>query len=89
MVCDEGSSSTLQIVDITDLPNSVNVVYDSNVLFTKSIISLLIQQQNYMLVLQIQLWMYIVKFTNKPYIDLPYNDVGHVHDAFVRNDLSS
>ena len=35
MVCDEGSSSTLQIVDITDLPNSVNVVYDSNVLFTK------------------------------------------------------
>ena len=35
-VCDEGSSSTLQIIDISDLPSSINTVYDSNILFTKS-----------------------------------------------------
>jgi len=34
-VADEGDpNSTLQIIDITDLPNSVNVVYDSNDLFS-------------------------------------------------------
>ena len=36
VVCDEGSSSTLQIIDVSNLPNSVNTVYDSNQLFTKS-----------------------------------------------------
>ncbi|MEC8852932.1 MAG: hypothetical protein VYD33_00665, partial [Bacteroidota bacterium] len=36
IVCDEGDSSTLQIIDMSSLPNSVSVVYDSNVLFTKS-----------------------------------------------------
>ena len=36
IVCDEGSSSTLQIVDISNLPNSINTVYDSNSLFTKA-----------------------------------------------------
>jgi choice-of-anchor B domain-containing protein len=29
-VCDESQSSTLQVIDISDLPNSTNVVYDSN-----------------------------------------------------------
>ena len=34
IVCDEGwSTSTLQIVDISNLPTSVNVVYDSDSLF--------------------------------------------------------
>ena len=36
IVCDEGSSSTLQIIDITNLPNSVNTVYDSDILFTRA-----------------------------------------------------
>ena len=36
VVCDEGSSSTLQIIDISTLPDSVTTVYDSNALFTKS-----------------------------------------------------
>ena len=35
-VCDEGNSSTLQIIDISNLPNSINIVYDSNDLFTKA-----------------------------------------------------
>ena len=35
-VCDEGNTSTLQIIDISNLPSSVNTVYDSNALITKS-----------------------------------------------------
>ena len=35
-VCDEGNTSTLQIIDISNLPNSINTVYDSNNLFTKA-----------------------------------------------------
>lgn len=34
-VCDEGSS-TLQIIDIRDLPNSIEVVYDDNELISRS-----------------------------------------------------
>ena len=34
-VCDQGTS-TLQIIDLTDLPNSVNVVYDSDSLISTS-----------------------------------------------------
>ena len=36
IVCDEGNSSTLQIIDISNLPNSVTTVYDSDSLFQKS-----------------------------------------------------
>ena len=47
-VCDEGNNSTLQILDMTNLPNSVSVVYDSNVLLPNRIIFLLIRLlQNY------------------------------------------
>ena len=35
-VCDEGNSSTLQIIDVSNLPNSVTTVYDSDSLFQKS-----------------------------------------------------
>jgi len=35
-VADEGSNSTLQIIDIRDLPNSINVVYDSKELIRRS-----------------------------------------------------
>ena len=36
-VCDEGwGISTLQIIDMSNLPNSVNVIYDSDSLFSKT-----------------------------------------------------
>ena len=35
-VCSEGNTSTLQIIDISNLPDSVSTVYDSNELFTNS-----------------------------------------------------
>ncbi len=35
-VSDEGSNSTLQIIDLTTLPDSVSVVYDSNILIKRA-----------------------------------------------------
>ncbi|MAU35978.1 MAG: hypothetical protein CMD14_01230 [Flavobacteriales bacterium] len=88
MVCDEGSSSTLQIVDITDLPNSVNVVYDSNVLFTKShnIFIDTATAKLYACASNSAMDVYSLNSPTNPTLIYSYNDVGHVHDAFVRND---
>jgi choice-of-anchor B domain-containing protein len=36
MVCDEGSSSTLQIADISQLPDRIDLVYDSQDLFIRA-----------------------------------------------------
>ena len=98
VVCDEGNSSTLQIIDISNLPNSVNVVYDSNVLFTKS-------HNIFIDTATAKLYVCAVKHTNpnnfssamevyslvnpvNPTLLYTYLDVGHVHDAYVRNDTA-
>ena len=97
-VCDEGNNSTLQILDMTNLPNSVSVVYDSNVLFTKS-------HNIFIDTATAKLYVCAVKHTNpnnfssameiysladplNPSLLYTYNDVGHVHDAYVRNDTA-
>ena len=97
-VCDEGNTSTLQIIDISNLPNSVNIVYDSNVLFTKS-------HNIFIDTATAKLYVCAVKHTNpnnfssameiyslldplNPSLLYTYNDVGHVHDAYVRNDTA-
>ena len=97
-VCDEGNTSTLQIIDISNLPNSVNVVYDSNVLFTKS-------HNIFIDTATAKLYVCSVKHTNpnnfssameiyslanplSPALLYTYNNVGHVHDAYVRNDTA-
>ena len=36
VVCDEDGASTLQIIDLSDLPNSTTVVYDSNEILQRS-----------------------------------------------------
>ncbi len=90
IVCDEGySSSTLQIVDISDLPNSINVVYDSNVLFRTS-------HNIFIDTLKARLYacanenaaMSIYDISNpvNPTLIYEYDDVGHVHDIYVEND---
>jgi choice-of-anchor B domain-containing protein len=98
IVCDEGNTSTLQIIDISNLPNSVSVVYDSNVLFTKS-------HNIFIDTATAKLYVCAVKHTNpnnfssameiyslvnpvNPTLLYTYNDVGHVHDAYVRNDTA-
>ena len=98
VVCDEGNSSTLQIIDMNNLPNSVSVVYDSNILFTKS-------HNIFIDTATAKLYVCAVKHTNpnnfssamevyslsnplNPTLLYTYMDVGHVHDAYVRNDTA-
>jgi len=99
-VCDEGdpnTHSTLQIIDMSNLPNSVSVVYDSDSLFTKS-------HNIFIDTATAKLYVCAVKHTNpsnyyamevyslanpvSPTLLYTYNDVGHVHDAYVRNDTA-
>jgi len=87
-VCDEGSSSTLQIIDITNLPSSVNIVYDSNALFTKSH-NIYIDTSTaklYACASNSAMDVYSLSTPTSPTLIYSYNGVGHVHDAFVRND---
>ena len=35
-VCDEGSGSTLQIIDLSGLPDNIDVIYDSNELIRRA-----------------------------------------------------
>jgi len=89
IVCDEGSSSTLQIIDITNLPNSVNTIYDSNSLFTKAhnIYIDTATAKLYACASNTAMDVYNLNtVTGDPELIYSYNDVGHVHDAFVRND---
>ena len=88
IVCDEGNSSTLQIVDISDLPNSVNKVYDSNILFTKAhnIFIDTATAKLYACASNSAMDVYSLDMPTNPTLIYSYNDVGHVHDAFVRND---
>ena len=90
-VCDEGSSSTLQIIDISNLPISVNVVYDSNNLFSKAH-NIFIDTATAKLYscASTNYAMDIYDLTNptNPILIYSYDDVGHVHDAYVKNDTA-
>ena len=90
IVCDEGSSSTLQIVDISNLPNSVNTVYDSNNLFNKAhnIFIDTATAKLYACAVSNAMDVYSLHIPDNPTLIHSYNDVGHVHDAFVRNDTA-
>jgi choice-of-anchor B domain-containing protein len=88
VVCDEGSSSTLQIIDISTLPDSVTTVYDSNALFTKShnIYIDTATAKLYACASNTAMDVYDLHTPTAPILIYSYNGVGHVHDAFVRND---
>ena len=88
IVCDEGNSSTLQIVDISNLPKSVSVLYDSTVLFTNSynIYIDTAAAKLYACASNSAMDVYSLNIPTDPTLIYSYNDVGHVHDAFVRND---
>jgi len=90
VVCDEGSSSTLQIIDITNLPNSVNVVYDSNILFTQShnIFIDTATAKLYACASNTAMDIYSLNDPVNPILLYSYTNVGHVHDAYVRNDTA-
>jgi choice-of-anchor B domain-containing protein len=90
VVCDEGSSSTLQIIDISNLPNSVNTVYDSNTLFTKAhnIFIDTATAKLYACASNTAMDIYSLNDPVNPILLYSYTNVGHVHDAYVRNDTA-
>mgnify|MGYP003972804465 FL=1 len=91
IVCDEGwSTSTLQIVDISNLPTSVNVVYDSDSLFNTShnIFIDTATSKLYACASNSAMDIYSLDTPTLPNLIYSYTDVGHVHDAYVRNDTA-
>ena len=90
VVCDEGNSSTLQIIDVSNLPISVNTVYDSNNLITKShnIYIDTATAKLYACASNSAMDVYNLNTPTNPILIYSYNAVGNVHDAFVRNDTA-
>ncbi len=93
VVCDEGSSSTLQIIDISTLPDSVTTVYDSNALFTKShnIYIDTATAKLYACASNTAMDVYSLSNPTNPTLIWSYptgGPIGHVHDAFARNDTA-
>jgi choice-of-anchor B domain-containing protein len=98
-VADEGASS-LQIIDYSDLPNSVNVVYDSDTLIRRSH-NIFIDTAKHKLYSLANSTpsafqaMGVYDLTNptnpvfmNSYSSFGGSSFGHVHDAFVRNDTA-
>ncbi len=99
-VCDEGESS-LQIIDLSYLPDSVHVVADNDTNFAR-VHNLFIDDQNALMyvcsvtpkvggVLVGQKSMEVYSLANPELPVLVYegpNDIPEVHDAFVRNNIA-
>lgn len=101
IVADEGGASTLQIVDIRDLPNSINVVYDSGDLIrrTHNIFIDDFRDKLYAGISQgntnnySPLRVFDISDPENPTEINSYNSfgdfqVGQVHDLYVRNDTA-
>jgi len=91
IVCDEGwNTSTLQIVDISDLPTSVNVIYDSDSLFNTAhnIFIDTATAKLYACAGNTAMDIYSLHDPVNLTFLYSYNDVGHVHDAYVINDTA-
>ncbi len=91
-VCDEGSSSTLQIIDISNLPYSFNVVYNDNALFNKAHNIFIDTSTAKLYACASNNAMDVYSLANPvlPILISELNDptIGHVHDAYVRNDTA-
>ena len=93
-VADEMNSSTLQIIDVKNLPNSYNVVYDSNDLITRSH-NIFIDEANatmYSCGGKINdspnnLSLISLDDPENPVLISQYNNHGYVHDIFVKNNI--
>lgn len=96
IVCDEGPS-TLQIVDLRNLPDTATVVYDSDALFARSH-NIFIDSSSarmYMCGGTKEFAVYSLANPTAPTllvdcsVDVPFwGSVGYVHDVYVRNDTA-
>ncbi|MBL4594005.1 MAG: choice-of-anchor B family protein [Flavobacteriales bacterium] len=89
-VCDEGPS-TLQIFDLSFLPDSISKVYDSDSLFFKTH-TIFIDTSSARLYAcgtnSNALSIYSIANPSSPQLLSHYNGVPYVHDIFVRNDTA-
>lgn len=99
-VCDEGNTSTLQIIDMSNLPNSVEVVYDDDELIrrahnifideaTERLYALATSNSNGFRAMSI----FDISNPLSPTLLASHNTfggntVGHVHDAYVKDHLA-
>ena len=93
-VCDQGNSS-LQIIDLSNLPESVDVVYDSNELimrahniFIDTTSALLYACGHRTSSMNYAMSVYSLEEPTDPELLLHFTQVDYVHDAFVRNDTA-
>ncbi len=100
-VADEGSNSTLQIIDMAGLPNSVNVVYDSKEYIRRSH-NIFIDPSSNLLYSLISggddigytpMRIFDISNPEQPVPIQNFNSIGgfefsQVHDAFVQNDTA-
>ncbi|MEP7196411.1 MAG: choice-of-anchor B family protein [Saprospiraceae bacterium] len=99
-VCDEGEKSSLQIIDVSRLPDTAVVVYDKNELFYRSH-NIFIDETKARLYTCSEkgtsgffaLGLYDISNPELPIFLNHYNTFGdiqtnHIHDCFVRNDTA-
>jgi choice-of-anchor B domain-containing protein len=96
MVCDEGPS-TLQIADLSFLPDSAPIVYDSNALFSRAHNCFIDQATAHLYVVGNSNWAAVYSLADpvNPTLlvncryDLPFwSSIGYLHDIYVRNDTA-
>lgn len=100
LVCDEGTSS-LQIVDLQYLPDSVHVVYENDTAFTR-VHNVFIDEENLLLyacsvrpsindilqpLIPMQVWS-LGDVLNPTLLYEGPNDIPEVHDVYVRNGIA-
>lgn len=98
-VADEGSGSTLQIMDFSYLPDSVSVVYDSKVLINRAHNIFIDKSSARLYALAVKMAqskamaIFDISTPTNPVFLGDYNTFGgntvsHVHDAYVQNDTA-
>jgi choice-of-anchor B domain-containing protein len=93
-VADEMNSSTLQIMDLSNLPNSINVVYDSNDIITRAHNIFIDKDAGLMYVCGGKVYgnnnyLCIISLENpeNPTFITDFNTHGYVHDIYVENNI--
>ena len=93
-VADEMNSSTLQIMDLTNVPNSIEVVYDSNDIITRAH-NIFIDEENAIMYVcggkvnggNNQLCLLSLEDPANPVFLTDYNTHGYVHDIYVIDNI--
>ena len=93
-VADEMNSSTLQIMDISNLPNEISVVYDTNDIITRSH-NIFIDEENAIMYVcggrvmeeSNELSLFSLEEPQNPIFLKKFDDVGYVHDIYVKDHI--